>query len=249
MSFIEENGYLILFICSVLYYCSPVIKLISVMQDKENRKSFPAFFLIFGALNSFYWIVFGLLSDDEKKKNVRNIEHDMHIMQGILGAMLFSLWLILYIINTSSSKCSSMIHIIIFFAFCITGLIIIFNWVSGKNIWLNLIYVILNILMFSTSLLPIVFGNGWVHSNIPVSIPFTGVFFSLSWFVYYILNLDNNILNVVNWTICLILNIIQMILYFTLLCKKNDDDKSKNNVTPTSMKESLKDNESKVEDK
>jgi hypothetical protein len=89
------------------------------MQNKEKRSSFPAFFLIFGALNSFYWIVCGLLSDKKIKQEEKNIQKEMHLMQGILCSMLLSLWLILYIINTSSSKCSSMFFIIIFFFFCL----------------------------------------------------------------------------------------------------------------------------------
>lgn len=246
MSFISENGYLILFICSVFYYCSPVINLISVMQNKENRSSFPAFFLIFGALNSFYWIVYGLLSDKKIKQEEKNIQKEMHLMQGILGSMLLSLWLILYIINTSSSKCSSMFFIIIFFFFCIIALIIIYNWVQNRNL-LNIIYLILNIIMFSTSLLPMIFGDGWTHSKIPISIPFTGAFFSFAWFIYYLIYSNDKTFNVVNWCICLVLNIIQLVIYFTLLCKKNNDDNPKDNMTD-SIQASLKNNESKVEE-
>ena len=244
--FISENGYLILFICSVLYYCSPVLNLISVMQNKEKRKSFPAFFLIFGALNSFYWIVYGLLLKIDDTINLQR-QKEMYLMQGILGSMLLSLWLILYIINTSSSKCSSIIHIIIFFIFCITALIIIFNWVQNNTL-LNIIYLCLNILMFSTSSLPILFGDGWVHTNIPISIPFIGVFFSLTWFIYYLIYDIKKMWNLINWGICIFLNIVQVCLYFTLLCKKNQDEQPKDNIITNSMNQSLKNNESKNEE-
>ncbi len=84
MSIIDEYGDLFLFICSVLFYCSPVINLISVMNDKERRKTFPAFFLIFGSLNCFYWISIGIIK-------INKIKNGPHLMQGILGAMLLSL--------------------------------------------------------------------------------------------------------------------------------------------------------------
>ena len=237
MSIIDEYGDLFLFICSVLFYCSPVINLISVMNDKERRKTFPAFFLIFGSLNCFYWISIGIIK-------INKIKNGPHLMQGILGAMLLSIWLILYIINTSMSKFSSTIHIIIFLIFETILLVFIVKIISNKE-FLNILYLILNLIMFLTPLLPLILNEGWEHKNIPIFVSLSGLLYSISWLIFVIRNKEEekeNYLRIISWSVSSLICLIQIILYFAYMCKK--DKKEDITVSKTiDSKEPLNDSE------
>ena len=231
MSIIDEYGDLFLFICSVLFYCSPVINLISVMNDKERRKNFPAFFLIFGSLNSFYWISIGIIKESK---------NGPHLMQGILGAMLLSIWLILYIINTSMSKFSSTIHIIIFLIFETILLVFIVKIISNKE-FLNILYLILNLIMFLTPLLPLILNEGWEHKNIPIFISLSGLLYSISWLIF-VIRKNENYLKIITWSVSSLICLIQIILYYAYMCKK--DKKEDITVSKTiDSKEPLNDSE------
>lgn len=234
MSIIDEYGDLFLFICSVLFYCSPVINLISVMNDKERRKTFPAFFLIFGSLNCFYWISIGIIK-------IKELKNGPHLMQGILGAMLLSLWLILYIINTSMSKFSSTIHIIIFLIFETILLVFIVKTISGKEFLINILYLILNLIMFLTPLLPLILNEGWEHKNIPIFISLSGLLYSISWLIF-VIRKNENYLKIITWSVSSLICLIQIILYYAYMCKK--DKKEDITVSKTiDSKEPLNDSE------
>ena len=233
MSIIDEYGDLFLFICSVLFYCSPVINLISLMNYKEIRKNFPAFFLIFGSLNCFYWISIGIIK-------INKIKNGPHLMQGILGAMLLSLWLILYIINTSMSKFSSTIHIIIFLIFETILLVFIVKIISNKE-FLNILYLILNLIMFLTPLLPLILNEGWEHKNIPIFISLSGLLYSISWLIF-VIRKNENYLKIITWSVSSLICLIQIILYYAYMCKK--DKKEDITVSKTiDSKEPLNDSE------
>ena len=161
-------------------------------------------------------------------------------MQGILGAMLLSIWLILYIINTSMSKFSSTIHIIIFLIFETILLVFIVKIISNKE-FLNILYLILNLIMFLTPLLPLILNEGWEHKNIPIFISLSGLLYSISWLIF-VIRKNENYLKIITWSVSSLICLIQIILYYAYMCKK--DKKEDITVSKTiDSKEPLNDSE------
>ena len=197
---------------TIYLYFAPCVPFIKVVKEELKYSDSPGLLLIFSGINSFLWIVYGLLQDSIQ----------LYISSGIGGAATV-VWITIFLIYFAEKKILLAILLIFVLTCCVVGIPVIFFYFVGAYIT-GLTAMIFNILMYAAPgekiYRVITTGN---YELIPV-FSTAGVFLSsVCWLAFGIYQKDINL--IIPNVLGLLFAILQIVIYLIYYYKAKKENK------------------------